>query len=149
MAERLTKEELFGKVVGAIRDSGWGLLYLSNPSEHPLRLQVYRGTGTYRVRIYIWNLTHGGGRRRPTGEYRIQITGVDQIEPELGGTTLILGWWSVESVFAAFDYHKHSGPLGASPSFQIAETALHQAAEHGFAPYNKGNKEIAIAVRPD
>jgi len=94
-------------------------------------------------------MTHGGGAARPEDEYRIQITGADHFEPEPGGKTLILGWWDEAGVFAGFDYRKHSGPLGSSPSMQIREEFLHKAYEHGFSPCNKGNREIAIAFRPD
>ena len=107
------------------------------------------------VLVYIWNLTHGGGARRPADEYRIQITGISgpagvpQFEAETGNKTLILGWWSEADVFAGFDYAFHDDPLGASPSIQIGEVALRAAHANGFAPYNKGNGELAIAFRPD
>lgn len=94
-------------------------------------------------------MTHGGGSARPTDEYRIQITGVSRFEPEPDGKTLILGWWAEVGIFSGFDYRKHAGPLGASPSMQIREQFLREAYEHGFSPCNKGNREIAIAFRPD
>lgn len=105
--------------------------------------------------IYIWNLTHGGGLVRPSDEYRIQITGisrpdsVNQFRPEIAGKTLILGWWDDVGVFAGFDYTRHAGPLGSSPSIQIREEALHKATVKGFAPHNRGNGELAIAFRPE
>jgi putative restriction endonuclease len=145
----LTKRQLIEKIIDSVRNCGWNLLYLSRPSAHPLRLRVFRDAETFNVRIYIWNMTHGGGRLRPADEYRIQITGVLRFEPEPEGKTLILGWWDEAGVFAGFDYRKHSGPLGASPSMQIREQFLREAYENGFSPCNKGNREIAIAFRPD
>ncbi|MGH6678739.1 MAG: HNH endonuclease, partial [Bradyrhizobium sp.] len=68
---------------------------------------------------------------------------------EIGGKTLILGWWDQVGVFAAFDYSHHLAPLGNSPSIQIGDTALQAAHANGFAPYNKGNGELAIAFRLD
>ena len=145
----LSKAELFEVVVDAVGESGWNVLYITPPSTHPFQLQIYRGDEGYRLRIYIWTLTHGGGSARPADEYRIQITGVDRIQTFPGERTLLLGWWESEGVFAGFDARKHSGPLGRSPSIQIRRPYLEQAQTAGFSPCDKGNQEIAIAFRPD
>lgn len=94
-------------------------------------------------------MTHGGGVKRPADEYRIQITGVSHFEQEPNGKTLILGWWREGEVFAGFDFNKHLGALGFSPSIQIREQALRKAHIKGVAPWEKDNQEIAIAFRPD
>ncbi len=147
---RLTKDDLLSIIARSISDCGWGVLYLDNPVIHPFRLQIYRNDESYRLRIYIWNLTHGGGSARPRSEYRIQITGLptSYFEPEIGGKTLILGWWDDVGVFAGFDYNKHSGLLGSSPSIQIREQYLRNAHVNGFSACDKGNEEIAIAFKP-
>lgn len=146
---RLNKRQLMDKVMGSIRNCGWSVLHLSRLADHPFRFRVFHEAETYTVRIYIWNMTHGGGSARPADEYRIQITGVNRFDPESGGKTLILGWWDEAGVFAGFDFRKHSGLLGASPSMQIREQFLREAYGHGVSPCNKGNREIAIAFRPD
>jgi len=146
---RLTKSQLFEKVERAITDSGWSILYLPPQVGNFRRIHIYKGEESHRLRIYIWNMTHGGGRARPHDEFRIQITGIDRFEAEIGGKTLILGWWDEVGVFAAFDFRKHTGALGASPSMQIREEFLRRAYQDGLALCNKGNKEIAVAVRPD
>ncbi len=146
---RHNKYDLLEQVVQAVADSGWSILYLDNIDEHPFHLQIYRGEEYIRVRIYIWHLTHGGGQARPKNEYRIQITGIKQFEPIPEEKTLILGWWKEVEVFAGFDVRKHIGKLGYSPSIQIREEALRDAYVNGFAPCDKGNKEVAIAFRPD
>jgi putative restriction endonuclease len=143
----LTKKQLLEVVVTAIRESGWNVLYLSD--EHPFQLQMYRGDESYRLLVYIWNITHGGGAARPADEYRIQVTGVSQFRQETGTKTLILGWWAAGGVFAGFDIRKHNAPLGFSPSLQIRRQSLELAGQTGFAPSDKGNQEIAIAFRPD
>jgi len=148
-ARRHRKHDLLDKIVQSINDDGWNVIYLSDPKFHPFRLKLFREKEAYNIRIYIWNLTHGGGAARPVDEYRIQITGVDQFEAEPDGKTLILGWWDEGSVFAGFDFNKHSGALGFSPSIQIREEALRKAHTNGFAPWEKDNQEIAIAFRPD
>ncbi|MEI2690954.1 MAG: hypothetical protein V9H69_15085 [Anaerolineae bacterium] len=145
----LSKTELLEVVVDAVTESGWNVLYLAPSTAHPFQLQLYRGDEGYRTRIYIWTLTHGGGSARPADEYRIQITGVDQIQLFPGERTLLLGWWEQEGVFAGFDARKHLGPLGRSPSIQIRRPCLEKAQTAGFSPCDKGNREIAIAFRPD
>ncbi|MEK6752572.1 MAG: HNH endonuclease [Chloroflexota bacterium] len=146
---RHNKYDLLEKIVSAVNDSGWNVAYLEDIKQHPFYLQVYRDSESYRVKIYIWHLTHGGGKARPKDEYRIQITGVDKFEPLQGGKTLILGYWKEADVFAGFDVRKHLGRLGSSPSMQIREDALRKAYVNGFEPCDKGNKEVAIAFRPD
>ncbi len=144
---RLSKPQLLQVVAAAVSSAGWRLLYLGQ--EHPFRLKVYSAAESYTVRIYIWNITHGGGAARPASEYRIQVTGFDQFEPEPGGQTLILGWWSEVGVFAGFDFSKHQGPLGSSPSLQIREECLRDAYTDGLSACRKGNDEVAIAFRPE
>jgi putative restriction endonuclease len=147
---RLTKEELLEHVEEGFRSGGWNLLYLSKKREHPARYRVYRNGQAFIARVYIWNISHGGGPRS-AAEYRIQITGLagNMFEPEIGGKTVILGWWPNDEVFAGFDYRRHSGPLGGSPSMQIGLPALQAAVANRFATHLKGNGELAIAFRPD
>ncbi len=147
---RIPKRELLRRFELAIQDSGARLIYRSTPGQHPASYTiVHRDGRTSRVLVYIWNMTHGGGAARPAHEYRIQITGVPQFENPLGEKTLILGWSEDFEVFAGFDYRRHAGVLGASPSMQISQDALRAAQMRGFAPNEKGNGETAIAFRPD
>lgn len=144
----LNKPGLLGRFEEAIRLSGWNLLYLST-GKHPARYQVFRDGRGGTVRVYIWNITHGGGAKRKQDEYRIQPTGVPKFELEPNGRTLVLGWWEDVGVFAGWDVRQHAGALGKSSSFQINEKALRQALLTGFAPYKKASGETAIAFRPD
>ena len=152
---RLTKKQLLQVVENSIRVSGWNFLHLPSASMHPARYRIYKNEIGFFVKIYIWNISHGGGAARAADEYRIQVTGIenanDQQEfiPDTVGKTVILGWWDEAGVFAGFDFAKHSGPLGKSPSIQINEETLRSAHASGFAPHNKGNGELAIALRPD
>ena len=149
MASRHRKYNLLEIIIQGIRDDGWNIIYLSNSKYHPFRLKIYKGEESHNIRIYIWSLTHGGGSKRPADEYRIQITGVNQFEKEPNGITLILGWWREGEVFAGFDFNKHKGTLGYSPSIQIREKALRKAHIKGIASWIKDNEEIAISFRPD
>jgi putative restriction endonuclease len=135
-------------VADAITECGWQSIPLDPLGAHPFRLLVAREGRSVRTKVYIWNLTSGGRGRLPT-EYRIQVTPSEPFLPEVGGYTLILGWWEEAGVFAAFDYAHHVGELGGSPSVQVREQTLRDASEHGIAAHAKANGEVAVAFRPD
>jgi putative restriction endonuclease len=141
------KPELLARFEQAVRQSGWSLLFLTK-QKHPARCQVFRDGRGSTVKVYIWNITHGGSGRK-ADEYRIQVTGFDKFDPEPKGRTLILGWWDEVGVFAGWDHRHHTGILGGSPSMQISEGALRQALLGGFFPYVNQKGETAIAFRPD
>ena len=145
----LTKEELRAALVASIGSCGWHVASRRPPEERPCRLRVVLEDRSIPLKVYIWNLTHGGGTARPANEYRIQVTGVESFEAEPDGATLILGWWDEVQVYAAFDVDKHVGELGFSPSIQIREQALREAYERGLATHTKHNQEIAVAFRPE
>ncbi len=147
---RLSKQKLLERIIDGCRDAGWGVLVLQH--EHPFLLRLFTESERHLVRVYVWNLTHGGGAARPADEYRIQVTGIDASAGFLlGGAekVLILGWWPEAEVFARFDFTKHGGPLGSSPSIQIREEALRLASIRGLATHDKGSGEIAVAFKPD
>lgn len=147
----LTKQALLQRVEEGYRADGWNVLYISAPNEHPARYRVYRDDMAFNVRVYIWNVSHGGGAARSTAEYRIQITGLggNQFLPEPDGKTLILGWSEDEQVLAGFDYRRHAGALGNSPSLQIGLAALKSASTQGFAAHTKATGEMAVAFKPE
>jgi putative restriction endonuclease len=144
----LSRNELLERLIEAINASGWNILYDTGISDRPFKLRLYKGDEFQRLRVYIWNISHGGGYMRPANEYRIQVH-VPRFEPEEGWKVLILGWWEDGKVFAGFDFRKHQGELGRSASLQIKRESLENAVINGFAPSDKGNREIAIAFRPD
>lgn len=144
----LRKTELFDQVEEGFRLGGWKVLYLSSQKRNPARYVIFRDAQRYTVKIYIWTVTPGG-KSRPSDEYRIQPTATEKFDREIGGKTLILGWWPEAAVFAGYDLRFHSGMLGSSPSFQIGESALRSAAVSGLAPYKKASGELAVAFQPD
>ena len=148
LLERIREIRASEAVVKAVTDAGWNVLYMAPPDQKPFEVSIYRGEERHRLRIYVWNLTPGGRGRDPD-EYRIQITGFTQFENHPPERTLILGWWEEAGVFAGWDFSKHAGTLGGSPSFQIKEQNLREAHLNGFSPYTKGNGEVAIGFRPD
>ncbi|WP_343633425.1 HNH endonuclease [Fluviicola sp.] len=146
---RHRKNDLLNKIINALNDDGWNVLFLHDPRDHPFDLRIFNENETHDIKIYVWNLTHGGGAARAADEYRIQITGVNQFESFQNGKVLILGWWDEGQVFAGFDFNFHREVLGHSPSIQIKEEALRNGYVNGFGIWQKGNNEIAIAIRPD
>ncbi|UMA67272.1 HNH endonuclease (plasmid) [Roseivivax marinus] len=149
----LRKPALFKLFEDALRKSGLSFLRLSGAGEHPASYQIITGMGSYRLRVYIWNLTFGGRVTLPD-EWRVQVTGLPEVGgrqrfvPEVGGKTVILGWCEDLEVFAAYDVNKHLGPLGGSPSIQIRQPALEAARINGLAPHFKGEEEVAFALKP-
>jgi putative restriction endonuclease len=147
MAAPLAKKELLSVLLRAISDSGWQAIITS--SIHPFRIRVFREDDLgFDVCVYIWNCTHGGGAKRATDEYRIQLTGV--VPDVLSGvTTLLLGWHEGYGVFVGFDIAMHKGQVAHSPSIQIKEAALADAHLNAFAIYERHNNEIAVAFLPE
>ncbi len=143
----LSKNQLLQKIAESINESGWNVIYIK--TQHPFELSIFKGKENRKIRIFIWNISHGGGSRRPEHEFRIQVKVKRPFQEEDGLTTLIIGWWDEVGVFAGFDIRKHLGTPGWSASFQIAEQTLIEAYEFGFSASEKGNQEIAVGFRPD
>lgn len=143
------KNDLLEAVEYAIKVGG-GVISDLNRETHPFVFNLQANSQSFNVKLYIWNVTHGGGSKRPKDEYRIQITGVSRFDQDNSDElVLVLGWYAELEVFIAFDFLKHSEDLGKSPSMQIKEETINRALVHGFANVDKGNGEIAVAFRPD
>jgi putative restriction endonuclease len=148
----LSKNELFDIVTQAISDSGWEARVLGRI--HPFQFLISRDEVTENIRVYIWNITHGGGSARAADEYRIQLTGVDGIETGARYRTLLLGWDMRHRVFAGWNASRYE-TFGASPSLQVRDGILRSASQQGLAIQPKetdaqGNvTEVVVAFRPD
>lgn len=140
-----TKSELLDTIIQSIYDCGWNIIHISD--RHPFKLRIFNESHAVQIKIYIWNLTHGGGPRSKE-EYRIQIK-VNELVEEPGFQTLILGYWPEVGIFAGFDFQKHKGIPAWSASMQINKQNLINASLNGFSPYNNKKGEIVIAFRPD
>jgi putative restriction endonuclease len=145
---RLSKAALLQVIVDALTTTGASVLLLRR--DHPFELSVTRRGHAFRARIYIWNITHGGGAMRAADEFRIQITGVSlPLDSPAGYRMLILGWEEKTQVFAAFDPRYHHSPSSASPSIQISRATLDRAATtRAIVLQRRGNDEIAAALPP-
>ena len=70
------------------------MIFENSPSEHPFELSVIKNESKHRIRVYIWNLTHGGGRNRPDDEYRVQFISTAELVTSPSVVTLVLGYWA-------------------------------------------------------
>lgn len=144
------KRYLLARVQEAVLSSGWQMIFEND--DHPCLLRAFRGDKTIRMLVYIWRLTRGGPPGvRPSGEFRIQLTGVRP--PLVTGkdfVTVLLGWHESSGVFAGFDVFKRPRGWGRSPSVQIRDSALEDAVRTGFGQYRRATKgiEMAIAFSP-
>jgi len=151
----LQKNDLLGKVISAIRSANWQIEMINSPSDHPLRVRIFRENEHHELLIYIWNISHGG-KTRSRDEFRIQITGVDSISLSTEYITLLLGYFSEneKECFVAFDPVKHS-TFGFSPSIQVKKNTLDKAIVNGIAIQEKSRNEdgeideVAIAFEPE
>ena len=143
----LSRPQLNAKIVEAIQSGGWNVLYISAIGDSPFEIRIYGEDESYNLRIYIWNLTHGG-RTRSADEYRIQVK-VTRFQQSAGYKTLVLGWSDDLGVFGGFDVRRHSGRLGYSSSIQISLATLRRATLNGISAHDKGNDEVAVGFRPE
>lgn len=150
----LRKSELFKRFEEAMRRSGLTFLWISDGKDHPATYLIINFENSFRLRLYIWNLSFGGRVSLPD-ELRIQVTGLPKIDGRQHftrdgvGKTAILGWSENFGEFAAFDIERHLDALGDSPSIQIRKPALDDAKINGLALHIRGSDELAFAVRPD
>lgn len=151
---RYRKPALFQIFEDSIRRSGRNFLKLTPADEHPASYQIIDPSSSYRIKVFIWNLTFGGRPAIPD-EWRIQVTGLPKIAGHQqfsvvdGEKVVVLGWCDKLQVFAAYDINEHRGPLGGSPSIQIRQPALESAKLNGLSHQFRGDTEVAFGVKPD
>ena len=145
---RLSKQILISKATDAMEACGWSVEMLTEEGTHPARFILSQDGVNHVVKLYVWNLSHGG-KSRSQDEYRIQITGIETFEPEQNGRTLLLGWSDDFNVFAGFDVQRRLGKMGASPSIQISARTLQAGFESGASLQDKSKDEFAVALIPE
>ena len=147
---RIPTQQLVQSIIDGIEIEAASATLISPPNSNPRKFLIQSSNHSQVVWIYIWTLTHGGGRARPANEFRIQITGIDPpilLNPL--GPTLLLGFEPNIGCFAGFDITKHLIFSTRSPSIQIPIDVLENASELGLSFIQKGNDEIALGIRPD
>jgi putative restriction endonuclease len=146
----ITPKQIVEAIKDAFSEVGATAVLISDAQAHPRRFYISSGEVSFPLWIYIWTLTHGGGKARPRDEYRIQLTSVEPpllLNPD--GPTILIGFEPNLRCFAGFDLSKHKSFSLKSPSIQININSLRAALRDGFAFTRKGNDEIAVAFRPD
>ncbi|MBZ0203078.1 MAG: HNH endonuclease [Ignavibacteria bacterium] len=138
------KKQLIEIVSNSIEECGWNVLFLNN--EDPYEIYVYSGDRNLKLRIIIYNITHGG-KTRSEDEYRIQIKETT-IDEKVNFVTLLLGYYDALEVYAGFDIEKHKN-AAYSASTQIKKEALDNAYKNRFSIYNNSKDEIVVAFRPE
>ena len=126
------------------------MLMLPDDKRKPMRV-VLGGLGDEEpkvLRIYAWNVTHGGGSARAAGEYRIQLTGEMPDEVE-GETTIVLGWSAKFQIFAGWDASKNIDRTSSSPSLQVREATLVAANSIGLAAALRSSEDVVVAFRAE
>ena len=149
MPPTLTRIQLSTHIVTSLRDGGYTALLLNDLSDKPLRVAVSRDPFEEPtiLRIYAWNVTHGGGSARSVDEFRIQLTGsMPQIVT--GETTLVIGWSAQFEVFAGWDETIHAGRLSSSPSIQVRRTTLEAAFDNGLHASLRHSEDVVVAFTP-
>jgi putative restriction endonuclease len=142
----ISKNEIFKRFLIGLGTGGYN--YTVVKRNHPFKVRLLYEDNVVLLKVYCWNLTHGGGEKRPIDEYRIQITGVGEFIKENREIVLILGWRDEMGVFSAFDFNYHIGRLGYSPSIQVKENALIEASLNGFSFSTKTTGETVYTFTP-
>lgn len=118
----------------------------------PARVRVITSSATTDCTLFLWAVTHGGGRMRPQNERRIQLTNVGGIPLRPGQRTLLGGWSEEFQVWAFWDARRHVRFSSNSPSLQVTAECLEKAASVGIATYlrpSAAGLEVVAAVAPD
>jgi len=123
-----------------------------NGVERPVVCEASDGRRVWALRIFCWNITHGGANR-PPDEFRVQTRRPGSVPFLVGDrTTLVLGYDAGRDVFAAWDAAQHPNP-SVSASLQIPRGTLDDAESRGVAAYTRplasGDVEVVAAFRPE
>ncbi|MEX2185422.1 MAG: HNH endonuclease [Pirellulales bacterium] len=118
----------------------------------PARMRVLTSGGASDCLLFLWAVTHGGGRMRPEDERRIQLTNVAGIPLRPGQRTVLGGWSEEFGVWVFWDARRHVRFSSKSPSLQVGSMCLEQAGRVGLATYLRKSAtglEVVAAVAPD
>ena len=142
----LSKADLLGHIVDVIYNCGYKVTTLAPKGFFPFRLQIDSKSNTYKVHVYIWQLSKKIHNRN---EFEIQVTGTDHFILTPGEKTLLLGWWKEANIFVGFDVRKHLGKLHPSYLLKIQETILRKAYLNEFHLHCEENGETIVAFTPE
>lgn len=140
---------LVAAVTDAFLDSGGSAVLVSAIDRNPRKFAVTVDERGLVVWIYLWTVTPGGRKALPH-ELRIQMTAVEApLEANPDGPTLLMGYEPTRDVFAGFDFQRHRNFTPGSPSIQVHQDVLTNAATQGIAFGRRGSGDIVVGIRPD
>ncbi len=144
--------DLAEQFVNALEMAGATVIVVASGDVRPLVLSVIIAGETFRLEVYLWEVTSGGrGRGRPR-ERRIQLTSVEHFTLKATIRTILGGFREETGVFAFWDVRRHLGFRAGSPSLQISLNTLEHAGSVGMASEVRtvrAGREIAIAAQAD
>ena len=142
---KLAPAALLAKITDSLAVSGSSFATLN--TEKPFLLALDDKLHEQPVRIFIWNITHGGATRNPN-EYRIQVTPA-MPTPRDDEKIVVLGWYEDLEVFAAWDPASHSERTATSPSLQVGLDHLQAALTNGIDVERRGSGDTVVIFKPD
>lgn len=140
---------------------GW-TASVADRTTYPFKVEIASEDERDSLLLYIWNISHGGGRLRPEHEFRVQLTFPGQKANEAGNIdvvegrkTLLLGHFERANteVFVGWDPTQHRSP-GWSASIQVRLETIQRAIEQGMAIEERKREagvvtEVAVAFRSE
>lgn len=155
------KVVLLERVLEAVRLGGW-TSSVADRTTYPFEVEIASEEERDSLLLYIWNISHGGGRLRPEHEFRVQLTFPGQraneagkIEIVQGRKTLLLGHFERDGTegFVGWDPTQHRTP-GWSASVQVRLETIQRSIEQGMAIEERKREagivtEVAVAFRAE
>jgi len=140
MSDILKIQDLHKIIIDQIFICGFSIVLIKNINKHPLHILVKYNNEVFDLRIFVWNITHGG-KTRSDDEFRIQIK-IPNYESVLRND-ILLGYYG-DGVFVGYDASKHLNPQWSS-SMQIKKDILEKAYINGFQNHTNKKKETVVA----
>ena len=84
------KVVLLERVLEAVRLGGW-TSSVADRTTYPFEVEIASEEERDSLLLYIWNISHGGGRLRPEHEFRVQLTFPGQRANEAGKIEIVQG----------------------------------------------------------
>ena len=136
-------KNLHNIIIDKLYECGCVIIFIKHINKNPLEITVKYNNNELNLRIFIWNITHGG-KTRSEDEFRVQIKIPKNYS--LNYNDILLGWYRDE-VFVGYDTSKHLKPAWSS-SLQIKKSILEEAYKKGYKTYENKNDETVIAFNP-
>ena len=138
-------------MLAGLRSAGYVCAQKPTQPTNPVLLDWNDGTSVHRFRLWVFEVTGGGGgpEVRSADEYRIQITNGPSVLGDFGRdgvTDLLLGYSRVADVIVAYDLRwlegwtkrlEETGERG-SPSVQVKQPHIEAARSEGIHHLTKG-----------